>query len=200
MYKKMTTLIDARDYSTKELALGEVTHHVSKSDVSYSKIPIMYGGGQFLLRVPRCKTVGVQTMEMESGYTRKTMPLVLDDEESIEQVELVAAFKTIVQDVFDEMYVRGYQQNRLTKLGGCFWGEKVLYASVTESVFDTRNNTRYFVKGKEVARVGAGEGKEYEATAAVLIDSIYVGQRTVSIQVKLYEVNLAMSSKRGRVL
>ena len=196
----MTTLIDARSYSTKELALGEVTHHVSKSGVSYSKIPIMYGGGQFLLRVPRCKTVGVQTMEMESGYARKTMPLVLDDEESIEQVELVAAFKTIVQDVFDEMYVRGYQQNQLAKLGGCFWGDKVLYASVTESVFDTRSNTRYFVKGKEVARVRVGEGKEYEATAAVLIDSIYVGQRTVSIQVKLYEVNLAMSSKRGRVL
>lgn len=196
----MTTLIEAKNYSAKSLELGDESHHVSKSNVPYGRIPITYGGGQFLLRVPKCKTGGVQNMEMEGRYTRKTMPLVLDDEESFEQLELVATFQTIVQDVFDIMCLRGYHQNELTKLGGCFWGNKVLYASITESLFDMRNNTRYFVEGKEVPRVGAGEGKEYEATAAVLIDSIYVGQRTVSIQVKLYEVNLAMSSKRDRVL
>lgn len=197
----MTTLIEARDYRTKGLVLGEESYYVSKSKVGYGKIPIEYEGKQFLIKVPKCKTVGVQTMEMESGYTRKTMPLVLDDEEqSNEQAEFIKAFDIIVRDVFEKMCLRGYKQNSLTKLGGCFWRDKVLYASVTESVFNTRSNTRYFVEGKEVGRVGAGEGKEYEATAAVLIDSIYVGQRTVSIQVKLYEVNLAMSSKRDRVL
>ena len=53
---------------------------------------------------------------------------------------------------------------------------------------------------EEVGRKTVEKGIEYDATAAVLIDSIYVGAKTVSIQVKLYEVSLTPSKKRGRVL
>ena len=53
---------------------------------------------------------------------------------------------------------------------------------------------------EEVGRKMVGEGIEYDANAAVLIDSIYVGARTVSIQVKLYEVSLTPLKKRDRVL
>ena len=56
------------------------------------------------------------------------------------------------------------------------------------------------MKGEEVGRKTVGEGIEYDDVAAILIDSIYVGAKTVSIQVKLYEVSLTLSSKRGRVL
>ena len=92
----------------------------------------------------------------------------------------------------------GYSLAKLAKLESCFWKSKILYASVSESAYDGSNNSRYFVGGREVARQDLSG--EYDAVAAVLIDSIYVGTKTVSLQVKLYEVSLSQASKRGRVL
>ena len=75
-------LTEAKDYQERLLEVGEPSFHVSKSDVPYQRIPISYDGGQFLLRVPKCKSFGVQTNEMENGYTRRTMPLVFNDEQT----------------------------------------------------------------------------------------------------------------------
>ena len=64
-------LVKVRDYEASKVEFGEATNHVSKSsDISYSKIPVTYEGRKFLLKVPKCKTMGVQSTEMENGYTR----------------------------------------------------------------------------------------------------------------------------------
>ena len=193
-------LIEAKNYQSSRVEFGDEICHVSKSDIEYRKIPIKYGGGQFLLKVPKCKTMGVQSSEMDNGYTRRTMPLVFDDNQSDEQAEFATVFSDIARNAYEQLVLRGYPANKLFKLESCFWRSKILYAGITESIYDCRSNTRYFVGEKEVGRKEVEKGIGYDATAAVLIDSIYVGSKTVSIQVKLYEVSLSLSSKRGRVL
>ena len=186
-------LTEVKNYRSSGVEFGDEIRHVSKSDVEYGKIPIEYGGGQFLLRVSKCKTMGVQSMEMDGGYTRRTMPLVFDDE----QAEFAAVFSDIVRNAYEQLVLRGYSANKLSKLGSSFWRDKILYAGIVDSVYDSRSNTRYFMGEEEVGRNTVGEGIEYDATAAVLIDSIYVGSKTVSIQVKLYEVSLSRARGVG---
>ena len=194
-------LLEARNYQSNRVVFGDETCHVSKSsDVSYKRIPIKYDGKQFLLRAPKCKSFGVQTTEMDYGYTRRTMPLVFDDFQSDEQAEFSRVFSDVARNAYEQLVLRGYPESKLSKLESCFWRDKILYAGIVESVYDSRTNTRYFIDDKEVGRKEVGEGIEYDATAAILVDSIYVGEKTISIQVKLYEVSLTRSSKRGRVL
>ena len=194
----MSQLLEAKNYESSKVEIGDPTSHTSKNDIEYSKIDIKYGGGLLLLRVPKCKTMGIQSTETENGYTRRTMPLVFDDPLTVEQSEFVEVFSDIARITYEKLAFRGYSLNKLTKLESCFWRSKILYASVCESVFDASNNSRYFVGGEEVGRKDlAGE---YDAVAAVLIDSIYDGPKTVSLQVKLYEVSLSQASKRTRVL
>ena len=196
----MSRVTGAKNFDERKMVIGEECRYVSKSDVEYGKIPIKYGGGQFLLMAPKCKTMGVQSIEMENGFTRRTMPLVFEDPLTDEQAEFANVFRDIARNVYEQLVLRGYPANKLLKLESCFWRVKILYAGIVESVYDCRNNTRYFMGDEEVEQKAVGEGKEYDAVAAVLIDSIYVGTRTVSIQVKLYEVSLTPSRKRDRVL
>ena len=195
-------LLEAKNYQSSRVEFGEPTFHVSKSsDISYQRIPVKYDCKQFLLKVPKCKSFGVLTTEMDNGYTRRTMPLVFDDYQSDEQAEFFRVFSDVARNAYEQLVQRGYPDSKLGKLESCFWLCKILYAGIVESMYDSRNNTRYFMGEKEVARKDVGEGIEYDVSAAaVLIDSIYVGERTISIQVKLYEVSLSLSSKRGRVL
>ena len=95
---------------------------------------------------------------------------------------------------------KGFSNSRLEKLGSCFWQEKILYAGIVESIYDSSLNSRYFINDEEVERVLVGESSEYDAVAAIVVDSIYVGEKAISIQVKLYEVSLTPSKKRDRVL
>ena len=194
-------LLEAKNYQSNRVEFGDETCHVSKSsDVSYQRIPIKYDGKQFLLKAPKCKSFGVLTSEMDNGYTRRTMPLVFDDFQSDEQAEFARVFSDVARNAYEQLVLRGYPDSKLSKLESCFWRDKILYAGIVESVYDSRTNTRYFIGDEEVGRKTVGEGIEYDATAAILIDSIYVGSKTVSIQVKLYEVSLSLSKKRGRVL
>ena len=194
-------LTEVKNYHSSRVEVGEESCLVSKNGAEYQRIPIKYDGEQFfLLKAPKCKSFGVQTTVMDGGYTRRTMPLVFDDEQTEEQVEFARVFEDVARNVFDQLVLRGYPVSKLGKLESCFWLGKILYAGIVESSYDSRRNTRYFVGGKEVGREEVGECIEYDAVAAVLIDSIYVGAKTVSIQVKLFEVSLSLSSKRGRVL
>lgn len=193
-------MIAARDYESSKVEVGETSNHVSKSDVSYSKIGILYGGKRLLIRVPKCKTMGVQETEQESGYVRRTMPLVFNDPLTVEQSEFIEVFSNIAENVYNELVKRGYHQNRLCKLDYCLWKGKILYAGVVESVYDYESNSRYFIGEQEATRKDVGSNKLYDAVAAVTIDSIYVGSRTVSIQVNLLEVSLSQAVKRERYL
>ena len=196
----MSRVTEAKNFDESKIEIGDETCYVSKNDIEYGKIPIMYGGGQFLLKVPKCKTMGVQSTEMENGFMRRTMPLVFEEPLTDQQTEFTNVFGNIARNVYEQLVLRGFQVNKLLKLDSCFWRNKILYVGIVESLYDCSNNTRYFINDEEVEKKTVGEGIEYEANAAVLIDSIYVGTRTVSIQVKLYEVSLIPSKKRDRVL
>ena len=194
----MIAITDINNFVESKISLGEEWRSVSKNDVGYGKMKIKYDNERFLFLVPTCKTLGVQSTEMENGYTRRTMPLIFDDCKTREQERFANVFEQISQKVYELLIQRGYNDNRLQKLDSCFWRNKVLYTTVVESFLEYENNTRFFVGTKEVKKVE--EGEEYEAKAAVLIDSIYIGEKTVSIQVKLYEVSLTPTKKRARVL
>ena len=74
----MTTkrLIEAKDVDTQDIAFGDVTSHVSRNtNVSYQRIPITYKGGPLILKTPPCQSFGIQSTEMDGGYSRRTMPL-----------------------------------------------------------------------------------------------------------------------------
>ena len=196
----MSRVTEVKDFVDYKMDVGEEWKNVSKNNVGYGKIEIKYDGAKLLLRMPKCKTMGVQSTETENGFTRRTMPLVFENPLTFEQTEFVNVFDTIVQSVHDQMIKRGYPDSRLSKLGSCFWRSMIFYASILESTYEYSNNTRYFVNDEEVNRQIVEEGIEYEANAAVMIDSIYVGERTVAIQAKLYEVSLTPAKKRARVL
>ena len=196
----MSRVTEVKNFDGMKMEIGEEWRNISKSDIEYGKIPIMYDRRQFLLKVPKCKTMGVQSTEMENGFTRRTMPLVFEYPLTDEQTEFANVFQDIARNVYEQLVQRGYTTSKLFKLDSCLWREKILYAGIVESVYDCKDNTRYFIGDEEVGRETVGEGKEYDASAAILIDSIYVGARTVSIQVKLYEVSLSPSKKRDRVL
>ena len=199
-YYKMSRVTEVKNFDGQKMVVRDETCYVSKSDVEYGKIPIMYDGGQFLLMVPKCKTMGVRSREMENGFTWRTMPLVFEYPLTDEQTEFVNVFRDIARNAYEQLVQMGYPESKLSKLESCFWREKILFTDIVESVYYCKNNTRYFMGDEEVGREMVGEGIEYDVNAAVLIDSIYVGARTVSIQVKLYEVSLTPSKKRDRVL
>ena len=194
----MTAITDINNFVESKISIGEEWRSVSKNDVGYGKMKIKYNNERFLFLVPSCKTLGVQATEMENGYVRRTMPLIFDDQKTRDQERFTNVFEQISQKVYELLVQRGYNDNRLMKLDSCFWRNKVLYTTIVESFLEYENNTRFFVGDKEVKKVE--EGEEYEAKAAVLIDSIYIGEKTVSIQVKLYEVSLTPTKKRARVL
>ena len=193
----MTAITDINNFVENKISLGEEWRSVSKNDVGYGKMKIKYDNERFLFLVPTCKTLGVQSTEMESGYTRRTMPFIFDDCKTRDQERFTNVFEQISQKVYELLIQRGYNDNRLMKLDSCFWRNKVLYASVVESFLEYENNTRFFIGNKEEK---PKDNEEYEAKAAILIDSIYIGEKTVSIQVKLYEVSLTPTKKRARVL
>lgn len=199
----MTTirLVEGKNYEASRVEFGDEKYHVSKSsDVSYKRIPIRYDGGRLLLKTPTCKSFGIRSSEMDSGYTRRTMPLIFGDFQSDEQARFSRIFSDIARIAYEKLFVKGYQEERLKKLDSCFWRDEIFYAGIVESMYDSRLNTRYFIDGKEVGAKEVSEGMEYDAVAAILVDSIYVGEKTISIQAKLYEVTLSTAKKRDRVL
>ena len=196
----MPAIIDINNFNETKITVGEEWRSVSKNEVGYGKMKIMYNNEQFLFLVPNCKTLGVQSTEMDSGYTRRTLPLIFNEPKTREQERFENVFEQISQRVYELLVQKGYNDNRLMKLDTCLWRNKVLYTTIVESIFEHGNNTRFFIDNKEVNRLLVGSDEEYEAKAAILVDSIYIGEKTVSIQVKLYEVSLTPSKKRARVL
>ena len=194
----MTTITDMDNFVENKISLREEWRTVSMNGVGYGKMEVRYDDKQFLFVLPTCKTFGVHSTEMGNGYVRKTMPLILEEPKTREQERFVIFFDKITQRVYDLLVERGYNDDeRLEKLDSWFWRSKVLFPTVTESLFNFENNSRFFIGNEEVKKVQDGQ---YEANAALLIDSIYIGEKTISIQVKLYEVSLTPTKIRARVL
>ena len=135
---------------------------------------------------------------MENGTTRHTLPLVFDNPPTQEQEEWLKAFNLITQCAFQHLVNKGFSPYELENLDSCIWQDKVLYAGIVESYFHKDQSSRYFVNGMEVGR--GMVDCSFDAVAAIRIESIYIGEKTISLQVRLYEVSLTPSKKRDRVL
>ena len=196
----MPVITDHRLFDQRKLHIGVEELTKKKDNKEYCKIRISYDGGKLLLPITT-KTMGVKTMETSNGYKRRTMPFVFEDQLSKKQNPFIATFRTIEETIYNELLNRGYEQERMEeKLGNCFWAERILYANIVSSIWDSSDNTRFFLKGNEVSVNEINDCTDYLANGAILIDSIYVGESSICIQAKLYEVHLSPAEKRARVV
>ena len=194
---------------TKDIVFGKVTNHtVKKTKVSYQRIPLSlnYGNGTsgpLLIKTPACQTCGVRVDEMDGGGFRYTLPLTMFDKPvpTKYQEEWVKKFYDICKTAKGYLLECGYDEGRLSKLASCMWEGTVgpiLYIGLVDSPYNDEYSSRFFMNNVEVMRqkvVGS-----FNATAAVRVDSIYIGEKAISVQVRLYEVNLEQREKRDRVL
>ena len=195
----MPLITDHRYFDESKLHIGAEEVTKKKDGVEFAKIPISYNDGKLLLPI-RTKTMGVKTMETYSGYKRRTMPFVFEEPLSKKQNPFIDTFRAIEETIYQQLSNRGHEGERLQKLGNCFFAGRILYANVVSSVWDSSDNTRFFLDKKEVSVEDISDCTDYHAHGAILIDSIYVGESSICIQAKLYEVHLSPAEKRARVL
>ena len=88
----MSRVIETKDFDEQRMEIGNEWRNMSKSDVEYGKIPIKYDKRQLLLKVPKCKTMGVQSTEMDNGFTRRVIPLVFESPLTNHQEEFANVF------------------------------------------------------------------------------------------------------------
>ena len=195
----MPLITDHRLFDESKLHIGVEEVTKKKDSKEFCKIPISYNDGKLLLPITT-KTMGVKTMETYNGYKRRTMPFVFEEPLSKKQNPFIVTFNTIEKTIYQQLFSRGYEEERLSKLGSCFWAKRILYANVVSSIWDSSDNTRFFLEGKEVGLSQISDCMDYQANGAILIDSIYVGESSICIQVRLYEVHLSPAEKRARVV
>ena len=195
----MPCITDHKIFDESKLCIGEEEITKKKDGREYAKIKLTYNNRRLLLPI-KTKTMGVKTMETYNGYKRRTMPFVFEEPLSKKQNPFIVTFRTIEEAIYQQLLSRGYEKDRLSKLGSCFWAGRILYANVVSSIWDSSDNTRFFIGEKEVGLSEISDCTDYQANGAVSIDSIYVGETSICIQVRLYEVHLSPAEKRARVV
>ena len=195
----MPSITDPKIFDESKLCIGQEEITRKKDGTEYAKIKLTYNNRRLLLPI-KTKTMGVKTMETYNGYKRRTMPFVFEEPLSKKQQPFIDTFNTIEKTIYQQLSNRGYEEERLSKLGSCFWAGRILYANVVSSIWDSSDNTRFFIGEKEVGLSEISDCTDYQANGAVSIDSIYVGESSISIQVRLYEVHLSPAEKRARVV
>ena len=195
----MPSITDYRTFNESKLYVGEEVVTRKKDGVEYGRIKLGYNNERIMLLL-KSKTMGIKTEETNNGYQRKTMPFVFDHPFTKNQELFVNVFDKIINSSFHQLLSRQYDETRLRKLGSGFWAEKILYANIVSSMLDSSDNTRFFLEGKEVSQNEISDRTDYNASAAILLDSIYVGESAISIQIRLYEVHLTPAEKRAIVV
>ena len=195
----MPSITDPKIFDEQKLCIGQEEVTRKKDGTEYARIPLTYNDRRLLFPI-KTKTMGVKTMETYNGYKRRTMPFVFEEPLSKNQEPFIVAFDTIVRVVYQQLSSRGYDDERLSKLGSCFWAGRILYANIVSSIWDSSDNTRFFLSEKEVGLSDISDCTDYYANGAISIDSIYIGESSISIQVRLYEVHLSPAEKRARVV
>ena len=195
----MPSITEPRTFDETKLCIGQEEVTKRKDGTEYARIPLTYNDRRLLFPI-KSKTMGVKTIETYNGYKRRTMPFVFENPLTKDQEPFVVAFDTIVRVVYQHLSSRGYDDERLSKLGSCFWRDKILYANIVSSIWDSSDNTRFFLSEKEVGFSEISDCTDYDANGAISLDSIYVGESSISIQVRLYEVHLTPAEKRARVV
>ena len=193
------SITDYRNFDESKLYLFDEVVTRKKDGVEYGRIKVTHANKRLLLFL-KSKTMGVKSTETNNGYQRKTMPFVFDYPFTKNQKEFVDTFDKVINSIYHQLLLRQYEEEKLQKLRSGFWSEKILYANVVSSMFDSTDNTRFFLDGKEVSSNEIKDGFDYDAKAVILLDSIYVGESVISLQIKLYEVHLTPSEKRPTLL
>ena len=195
----MPSITDYRTFNESKLYVGEEVVTKKKDGVEYGRMKMAYNNERIMLLL-KSKTMGIKTAETNNGYQRRTMPFVFDHPFTKNQKLFVDAFDKIINSSYHQLLGRQYDETRLQKLGSGFWAEKILYANIASSMWDSSDNTRFFLEGREVSSNEISDSTDYNASAAILLDSIYVGESAISIQIRLYEVHLTPAEKRAIVV
>ena len=176
----MTSITDPKIFDESKLCIGQEEITRKKDGTEYAKIKLTYNNRRLLLPI-KTKTMGVKTMETYNGYKRRTMPFVFEEPLSKKQQPFIDTFNTIEKTIYQQLSNRGYEEERLSKLGSCFWAGRILYANVVSSIWDSSDNTRFFIGEKEVGLSEISDCTDYQANGAVSIDSIYVGESSMGV-------------------
>lgn len=205
----MKKLTEFQKLDVQDIVFDKVVSHTAKkTKTPYQRIPILvnYGGGDFgalIIRTPPCWTCGVRTDLVDGGGFRYTLPLMLFDKPLPTKLQelWVKAFFNIVKVAKEELLERGYNEERLGKLASCMWegtAGPIMYVGLVDSPYNDEYSSRFFINDIEVSKEQVTGS--YDVVAAVRVDSIYIGEKTISIQVRLYEVDLVEREKRERIL
>ena len=195
----MIRIVELGTFDETKLYIGQEEVTKKKDNTEYRKISIKYDEGTLLFPI-KTKTMGVKTFVTPNGYERKTMPFVFEERKSEHQNSFISSFGHFKSSVYRQLLGRGYDTERLEKLGSCFWAERIMYAGIVSSIWDSSHNSRFFLSGEEVSVDKISDCTDYDANGVISVDSIYVGENSICIQAKLYEVHLTPAKKRARVL
>ena len=190
---------------------------VSGKDIYYERIPITinYGNynGPLLIKTEKCFTFGVkQNLDKETGEVNGwSLPIVMNDSKSLDdryepttkQREWVEKFYEIVERCKDFLKdFLGFTEQQVKMLGNCMWWPQerengpTLYAKIISG-----RSKRYDTKFRLVKDLddhtdeGVSITKEelvenYHTIAVMRIDSLYICEKNVYLQVKVYEALL----------
>ena len=184
---------------------------VPGKDISYERVPITinYGNydGPLLIKTEKCFTFGAkQNLDKETGEVNGwSLPIVMNDryDPTTQQKEWVDKFYEIVERCKEFLKVDlDFTEQQVSNVGNCMWWPRemtdgpTLYAKIISG-----RSKRYDTKFRLVKDLddytdeGVSITKEelienYHTIAVVRIDSLYVCEKNVYLQVKVYEALL----------
>lgn len=203
-------LIDYYDIDPMHICFGEPqVSIVPDTNITYTRIPISieHGGGSvgpLIIKTRKCFTFGAQKDSVNTKeLSRWTLPIVMydRDEPTADQVAWVNKFDEIIKVCKDYLINKfDFKGERLTKLGNSMWrptNDLTKGPTLYPKIICGRLNKRYDTKFRMVDdlfsdSLGTLVRKEaltdnYHVIAAIRIDSIYVGNENISVQVKVSE-------------
>ena len=204
-------LINYYDIDPVNISFGEAQmKNVPETDITYKRIPISieHNDGTFgplIIKTQKCFSFGAQqNINKETGVLNGwTLPIVMYDRDkpTADQLDWVKKFDEIVERCRDFLiHLYDFEKEQLDKIGGCMWWSKndpsrgpTLYPKIICGKLNKRYDTKFrmvrdlYGKGTGVAITKEELIDNYNVIAAIRIDSIYIGNENISIQVKVYE-------------
>lgn len=215
--QRVERLTDYSDIKIENISFGKVeVGRVPGRDTTYKRIPItiMHGDdlfGSLFIKTEKCFSFGArQNVDKETGeVTGWSLPIAMyhRDGATEEQRKWVEKFDEIVEHCKDlVMQLYDFERQRLDKIGGCMWWPKdkglidetrgpTLYPKIItgrpSKTFDTKfRKVKDFHDKDDVGVVVTKEEivENCNVIAVIKVDSIYICQRNVSLQVRVVEV------------
>ena len=208
---RVERLTNLNDFKPENISFGaSKVSNVPGKDVTYERIPISINHddgtyGSLLIKTEKCFSFGVkENLDKETGeITGWSLPIVMYDrlEPTEEQRKWVEKFNEIVEHCKDYvMQLYDIERQKLGNIGNCMWWSRndvtkgpTLYPKIiatTSKRFNTKFRMVRDLKNNLDEGVPITKEKlvdNYNVIAAIRIDSIYIGNENISIQVKVVE-------------